>query len=136
MRAYRATHYVVQPPAAAPLTLLVGHRSPELIGFLGPSAAARRWAFLTAYNPCSRERPEAENQAAQRALEADLRARGLSFVPGEGKSPDSPWREASVLVLDLEREDAIALGRKYGQVAIVCGQGEGPAELVVCLPLP
>ncbi|GIS62390.1 MAG: hypothetical protein CM1200mP2_46150 [Planctomycetaceae bacterium] len=48
-----------------------------------------------------------------------------------GCSRRRDWEpEISLLVLGIERDDAVAIGRRFDQVAIVCGRTGGVAELV------
>jgi hypothetical protein len=52
---------------------------------------------------------------------------------GEGIGVDGTWPpERSILVLGIEREAAVQLGGRFGQVAIVFGEAGGPATLVLC----
>jgi hypothetical protein len=52
---------------------------------------------------------------------------------GEGIGDDGAWPpEPSILVLGIEREAAVQLGRLFGQRAIVCGELGGLATLVLC----
>ena len=81
----------------------------------------RRWAILTAWNPGSNRQVEAINHAAQARLEAQLRAAGWAFQPawnGEGE-----WREESALVSDIPLAEAVSLGQRYGQHALLWGVG-------------
>jgi hypothetical protein len=55
------------------------------------------------------------------------------MFPGEGIGDDGVWPpERSVLVLGIEREAALQLGRRFGQRAIVCGDLGGLATLALC----
>ena len=74
---------------------------------------ARRWSFMTAWNPAPRTLSREENERRQRALIANLRAKGYDFLPGVGRAADGPWAEDSLLVLNISREAAIALARKF-----------------------
>lgn len=77
-------------------------------------------AYLTAWNPRSEPTDTARNQAAQRALEAEVAARGWRSLFGEGVAQDGGWpAEPSILVLGISLEAARGVGRKYGQNAIV-----------------
>jgi len=54
-----------------------------------------------------------------------------------GRGEDSSWTpEPSFLVLGVTRKDAVALGRRYGQLAVVCGTLDSRAALVPCEPRP
>jgi hypothetical protein len=56
---------------------------------------------------------------------------GLPFVDGIGQHPSNGWPgEASVLVLGLDRQAAMALAKAHEQHAFVWVGGDGVAELV------
>lgn len=78
--------------------------------------------LVTAWNPNSREMPAAWNAAANEALAAELRARGVRFVPAYGASLPgvSPaWREEGFALLGLTQEELRDWGRRHGQRAVV-----------------
>lgn len=129
LEAYRATHYEVFPPAA--LTLRVGRRCDGLAALMeqhGVGAAA----YVTACNPRSQALPAAENEARCAALLAELVAEGYTCLAGEGRHPDGGWTpEPSLLVLGLEREAALALGRRWEQNAVLWAGPDAAPELVL-----
>lgn len=128
---YLSTTYVVHLPEH-PVAIRVGERQPALDALLVAHGAGA-WAFVTAHNPASLRVGDDENARRQCALEAELRACNLAFVRGEGIGDDADWLpEASVLVIDISLEDAVALARRHGQSAIVFGVHGGVAELVWC----
>ena len=91
-----------------------------------------RAAFLTAYNPFSRDVGEAQNRKAQEALLCDLERMGLDWIVGEGRDPSGEWPgEPSVLVLGITREQALELGRSYEQNALVWCEVGRPSELIL-----
>jgi hypothetical protein len=58
-----------------------------------------------------------------------------ALIPGEGVDPAGDWpAEASVLILDIERDEALKLGRLWEQNAIVCGERGGVPQLLWCYP--
>ena len=121
--AYKGTTYRANAGATW-VELRIGIRSKDLLKLYerqGPDEnITHSAAFLTAWNPFSGERSPCENAAANAALEADLKARGLAYFHGEGQGSDPQWApEASFLALGLTRQAAIALGRRYQQNAIV-----------------
>jgi len=121
---YRRSEYVVFFPRAV---FRVGRPSAGLDRLLAAAGAATA-AFVTAANPRSEPRPASENLAALRRMRNSLEH---PFLRGEGRSADRRWREPSLLVLGIARRDAEALGRAYGQNAIVfVEKGRGP-ELVL-----
>lgn len=125
-RAYSATTYA----AAVPLRLRLGEPNAMLDAMLA-ELGVEDWAYLTAWNPGARERPEAENRAAMERLAAALRERGLQWHVGAGEADDGSWPpEPSLFVPGLARDDAVVLGRAFGQVAIVVGRRGRAPELV------
>ena len=64
----------------------------------------------------------------------DLYAAKLDWLPGEGIGDDSA--EESLLVLGISRGKAVALGRAFGQLAVVTGRRGGGAQLVSCAVTP
>lgn len=127
--AYRAAHYRVLGPH--PFVLNIDHASPELAA-AQVRHGVRCSAFVTACNPYGQLLGPAENRARMGRLEQELAASGLRFVAGVGEDPEGNWPgEDSVLVFGLGRADAIALGRRHGQNAIVWSGADGRPELVL-----
>jgi hypothetical protein len=90
------------------------------------------WAYVIAVNPGSGRLSDEENSARQRELESDVARLGVRAYPGEGVADDRRWPpEPSLLILGIARGDAVRLGGRYGQVAIVCGELGRAPELVL-----
>jgi hypothetical protein len=122
-RAYRATSYL-----AGPLRLRIGRRNAALDAMLA-ERGEETWAYLSAWNPGSEPVDDATNRVAHARLLAALQPRAT--LAGESRSDDGSWPpEASVLVLGIGREEAIRLGRAFGQAAILVGRRGQEAELV------
>jgi len=129
IEAYRDADYVVflEPP----LVLRVGEPSGRLDRLLEVHGATTA-AFVTAANPRSEKKSAAENAEAMTALEGMLRAAGYPLYRGEGRNPEERWREPSLLALGIWRENAISLGRLFGQNAIVfIEKGKAPELLLL-----
>lgn len=93
----------------------------------------REWAFITAWNPGSRQLALEENEARQAELVGIIRERGWRHFEGSGIPARGDWQaEASVLVLGISQGEAADLGRRFGQNAIVTGRCGGAAVLVYC----
>jgi putative PIN family toxin of toxin-antitoxin system len=122
--AYENTLYAIE---GGPV-LRIGEPSAALEELLEAHGAASA-AFVTAANPRGAPRSHAANDAAMAALRAAL---AWPFLPGEGRDPQGRWSaEPSLLVLDIAREAAEALGRRFDQNAIVfVAKGAAP-ELVL-----
>ncbi|NLO80373.1 MAG: DUF3293 domain-containing protein [Xanthomonadaceae bacterium] len=131
LAAYRATRYVVDTSPIGRFVLRIGQ----------PSAAADRlcrllgqasWVYVTACNPRSRLLPPEENAARMAALERVLQAQGWRYFPGTGCGDDLNWPpEPSLLVPGVDRAQAVSLGRRFEQNAVVYGELGGPAQLLL-----
>lgn len=131
LEAYRRTRFVVDTPTGR-LCLRVGRRCVELDDLLAGHSVTT-WAYVTAFNPGSRLLPAEENSVRQHELERSVAGLGLASYPGEGIADDSRWPpEPSLLVLGIRRNDAVRLGRQFGQLALVYGELGQEAELIVC----
>jgi predicted ester cyclase len=91
----------------------------------------RRFAIITAHNPRSERLSGEENQRRHAELERDLKKMGLEYTPSTGESPDGTWVEEGFAVFDVGLEQALELGQKYGQHAILWGEG-GKVALAWC----
>src|SRR6185369_12040878 len=115
-RAYREADYAVLEP---PFVLHIGERSAELDALLERSGAPAA-AYLTAANPKSERKSAAENRAALAELEKALAGANYSRCPAESRDPRGEWPpEPAFLVPGLPRFEAAALGRRFGQNAVV-----------------
>lgn len=95
------------------------------------------WAYITACNPGSIALDDAANAARMAALTRRLDRLGHPCLPGQGVGAGSDWPpEPSLLVLGIDLAAALALGREFGQVAIVVGRRGEPARLAFCPPGP
>jgi len=118
VKAYRNAHYFVHHGEEVYL-LKVGEVN-HALSILLLSYRASSAAFLTAYNPYSQMRSEAENQAAHQKLLAELAQAGIETIDGLGTDPRDDWSaEPSVLVLGLSRSRAEQLADQYSQNAFL-----------------
>lgn len=127
--AYKAAHYVVfgEPD----IVLKVGERNAHLDALLDAKRAGRA-AFISAANPHGEPRNLVRNVIAFHALKILVRKSRYLCFEGEGRDPKGVWRpEGSVLVLDLPRGEAEALGNRFEQNAIVYVEKGGAPELVL-----
>lgn len=92
------------------------------------------WAFISACNPHSVVQDAGVNTLLNTQLEAYLLEKQYVFFKGMGVGDDNSWEpEASFMVLNIGKEDAIKLGRQFKQNAIVVGVIGNSAELIDCL---
>ena len=74
--------------------------------------------LITAWNPDALEQPAAANQAADDLLVEVLESMGQLRHQAVGRSRDGTWREEGWCVVGLTRDEARALGARFGQVAV------------------
>lgn len=130
LEAYRQTSFLAHTPGGA-ICIRIGQIAPDLESLL--ENENRCWAYVTAWNPGSIPLSDEENRTHQRELEHAVRQAGYTVFPGEGVGQDGAWPpEPSLLILGISLEDAIELGRRFGQAAIVAGRSSEPAELILC----
>ncbi|HXM84102.1 MAG TPA: DUF3293 domain-containing protein [Burkholderiales bacterium] len=127
--AYENADYVVF--AEPEFLLRIGERSSRLDELLEREGATTA-AFITAANPRSEPRSAAENKNAGGTLDDLLDTAGYPRYAGEGRDPEKKRAaEPSVLVVGIYRANAEALGRIFGQNAIVFMEKGNAPELVV-----
>jgi hypothetical protein len=126
--AYMKAHYVVF--GTPDFTLRIGKRCARLEALLEAEGAAGV-AFVTAANPRSKRRSDAENHAAFLSFNAAMSKTPYACHPGVGRDPDGNWPEESLLIVGIPRAEAEALGRSLGQNAIVYAKKGKAPELVV-----
>lgn len=129
LAAFHATHYRVDGPNGS-FVLRIGAHSRELQQ-LHESNGVVSSAYLTAWNPLGELVPLETNVLHQQALQRDLAGLGAPVLSGEGKDPESGWVEQSLLAIGLSRKQAVTLGNRYGQLAIVFAGQDAIPELVL-----
>lgn len=78
------------------------------------------WAMLTAENPGGKQATPEQNAAAMESLKKDLADAGKQFVDVEGNYGQ---KENSVGVVGITPEEALAIGKKYGQESVLTPKG-------------
>ena len=73
----------------------------------------------------------AENYDRQAQLLDEIEALRLNYFVGRGEHPETGWSEDSYLVLGVNREQADALAREFGQNGYVWVGVSGVPELVL-----
>lgn len=119
-RAYRQTLYriLVDGP---PIDRRIGTVDPGADERLRREAGcARCWALVTAWNPNSQPCDENLNRQRQLQLQQQLEQLRQRHLPALHHSPAGDWPdEPSFLLIDPPAQRAAALGRAFGQTAIV-----------------
>lgn len=129
--AYRATTYVVDHPDGE-IGIRIGEHHPRLDALLAAHGATE-WAYITAWNPGSVKKSFKNNKLQNNRLRAAVRAAGHVCYPGRGRPDGGAWTpEESLLVVGIAEAQAVALGARFGQNAVVTGVAGGPARLRWC----
>lgn len=119
LQAYTQGQYRIHEPK---IVFSVGHMPDNLRNYLS-WVGCNHFAFITAYNPYSQELPLQENQQRNRYLLQDLS--WYVVIYGAGGDVDGKREpEESFFVCHMDRETAMALGRKYEQNAILIGNSD------------
>lgn len=128
--AYRSTTYRVYSEKNGDVDVLIGQSNLEIDAIL-KSNQVKSYAFITAWNPYSKEVLNSENQAANQELEKLIAT--FSFYKGFGiPSNEKDWKgEESYFVMGISLEEATSLGQQFKQNAIVFGTVGAQAELIL-----
>lgn len=110
--------------------LVIGARN-AVVDALLRRLRVQGWALITAYNPGSRRVAPLRNELANRRLRNALIAHGWRVLPTLVDGPGWP-AEPGFFVLGLPMPIAAALGRCFGQAAVVCGARNAAPVLVWC----
>ena len=130
--AYKNTTYRVYLPHGE-IDIRIGVLNPLLKELLLSNNVAS-WAFITAYNPYSVMQDVCVNTLLNTQLKDYLLGKRYLFFKGMGVGDDNSWEpEASFMVLNIRKEDAVKLGRQFKQNAIVVGVIGNAPELIDCL---
>ncbi|NDU90029.1 MAG: DUF3293 domain-containing protein [Ferrovum sp.] len=131
LRIYRASDYRVTDEEGREFVMHVDEPS-SMLGALMARHGAQGAVFVSAYNPASEPRTEAENQAAQARLKQEIVAQGYRIFAGVGEDPDGGCPgEPCFLVLDWPREKVLALGQVYGQNALLWAGTDAVPRLIL-----
>lgn len=129
IQAYRETEFRVFTENS--LTLKISQKSDELLT-LYEVTRSETCAFVTACNPMGGLVSEEKNSELQKQLEEEIKFRGLTYIPGEGKHPVGDWPgESSFLIFDLSLESAKTLGKKINQNAVVWCDKDAVPQLIL-----
>lgn len=111
--------------------LRLDHHSPALESLVRVTVGSSA-LLITACNPFGRPLSDEVNAARQADLAATLAAMGLSALAAQGRDPAGSWPpEPSFLVPGASWNEAIALGRRFDQNAVVWSGGDAVPRLVL-----
>ncbi len=126
--AYLATIYEVKHLG---LQIKIGEENGHLEEFLVDNNMFS-WAFISAWNPYSKEVSAEENEIRHSKLVKMVEAKKFPFSEGYGVPSNEKWEaEKSLMILGISRREAIFFGKRMEQNAIVWGRLGGVAELVI-----
>jgi hypothetical protein len=128
IKAFKDTNYIVNIAHNEAITINVGKVHKNLDTAIKP---LKTWAFITAYNPLPKVLSDLENTIRNNSLKQDIESLGLQLYTGYGIAKDKSWKEESFFITGIDKENAIKLGVKYGQLAIVIGKVGLKSELIV-----
>lgn len=115
-----------------PVYIQIGALNSDLDSFLIDNNAYT-WCFISSDNPQSNLLSPEENDQKYQLFKKDMDAKGIRFWPGIGTGTDSDWPpERSLLLLDVSKKVALELAKYYDQKAIVYGQINREAKLLIC----
>lgn len=129
--AYAAAHYAVVLDGDA-IPLRVGESAGDVEAYW----AARRYAFITAWNPASRPLSEEANNLADARLVARMQVLDLSFHPAWASDHDRQWRESGWLIADVDPSTLDALAGEFGQAGVLHWEHGEPVRLRMMLQRP
>ncbi len=90
----------------------------------------KEWAFITAWNPNSKELTPEENKQRNANLLDDIRSKGYTTHLGCGSLQDGNWSEDSFFIENISKEEALFYALKYEQCAFVYGKANQVSELI------
>lgn len=118
VRAYREARYSITHEKSK-IELRIGEVNSALVQLMRDRQVSTA-AVLTAYNPYSDSKSQAENAAAQQKLLQDLAKHGIATLSALGSDPNGAWEpEPNVLALGISLQQAEVLADQYGQNAFV-----------------
>lgn len=125
-KAFEATTYRAVIDGQA-IEVRVHRRCPGLDGRLGSGSG---WAWLTAVNPGGRQGDCDDNALRMTRLDALLATLNCRRWPAEAVADAGDWpTEPGFFVVGLNLATARELAGRFGQAAIVWGDGVNPARL-------
>ena len=129
LKAYNETEYrLLLEPVIVLVPGQTSSAADDLLNSLGSSSGI----VMTAYNPMSVTKTEAENDQAQSQLIQDINLQGFNYLPAEGVGMDGLWPpEPSIFICGLNSTETNDLAVKYQQAAFVEIQIGSLAKVVI-----
>ncbi len=128
IQAYKETEYRVYVPE---LIITVDELHPDLDEFIIDNGAFQ-WAYISAHNPYSQPTTALKNVQQHQALVQEVKMHNWTYCEGVGMSKNGEWPpEISLLIVDITLEEAKKLGQQFRQNAILFGQVNKTAQLIL-----
>jgi hypothetical protein len=125
IEAYNNTNYMIP---IEDIIIRIGEENTKLDALL-KKHNANSYAFITAHNPKSVVLSEEENNIRHNQLKQCIK--DYLYWEGEGIGSDPAWKpEKSLLILAITKADAMKIGTKFEQNAIIYGRINEQAELL------
>ncbi|MEM7369797.1 MAG: DUF3293 domain-containing protein [Bacteroidota bacterium] len=124
LNSFLRTAYVLFPDGETilkELCIRIGDNNHQLLPIL-QTMNLTDWAFITAWNPQVQALSRTENEERNQQLEKDLMPYAVFRGEGRPQLADDWEAEQSFWVPGIAEEEAIRLGRKYNQRAIIQGK--------------
>lgn len=100
-----------------------------VIDYLLKDIDIKEWGFISGFNPQSVPHCKEENNSFNENLFNDLNE--YTILLGEGGDIEGDWEpEKSFLVLGINKNELIKLGKEYDQKAVIYGEIGKKAELL------
>ena len=126
LNGYLATCYQINDPS---IDIYISRENSALDTFLIKNKYTR-WCFIIAWNPFSIAQTKEVNENLNEQLKADLSDYVVHY--GEGKDTLGDWPpELSFFVANISKEKTKELATKYKQNAVLYGEQNKTAELLV-----
>ena len=91
-------------------------------------------AYITAYNPYSKQVDEYENIKNNQSLKLLLERNNYKYMEGCGCHPSNKWeKENSFLIIGIDYNNACVIGKKYNQNAILYCNKECVPNLILLI---
>lgn len=112
------------------ISIKINQLNPHLDSFLIDNNGYS-WVFISAENPQSFRLSKAKNQKRYEQLLEIAKVNDYRYWEGLGEGNTKEWpAESSLLILDLPKEEILALARRFDQKAVVIGQLNQKSELL------
>ena len=124
--AYRAAEYYIEDDPPIRFEIDQPHQG---LALLLMSFDVEHAVWITAYNPGSQLQSGDDNLTNQMQLLERIEAMRLNYFVGHSCDESGEWFEPGYLVLGMDEEIGVDLGRDFGQYAVVAIGPSGEPKL-------